>query len=170
MYTDKSITIGVLSDTHISEADRSFQAQVDCAFSSCDTIIHAGDLTNQAVLEVFGDKRVYAVHGNMCNSATKSMLPDSRIFSIDDYTFGLCHGHGIGYGMEESLVARFSDVDCIIYGHTHHPLNHRFGSVLFVNPGSFRGTGRYGSPGTYALLTIDTEGLSAAIHSLPQEL
>jgi len=169
MVNSGSKTIGVLSDTHLSSVDNDFKTQVKYAFLGCDTIIHAGDLTSKAVLDVFAGKEVYAVHGNMCSFATRTMLPDSITFSIDRYTFGLYHGDGIGYDMKTGLISFFGDVDCIIFGHTHRPLVQQFDSVLFVNPGTFRGTGRYGSPGTFAILTIDDKGLSADIHSLPQE-
>ncbi len=169
MKKDRPRSIGILSDTHLSRVDEEFKIQTDRAFSSCDAIIHAGDLTSSSILEVFGSRKVYAVHGNMCGYATRTVLPDSLNFNIDGYRFGLYHGDGIGYDMETGLISRFGDADCIIFGHTHQPLVQRFDSVLLINPGTFRSTGRFGSPGTYALLTIDDRGLSAAIHSLPPE-
>lgn len=162
--------IGVLSDTHLQGADDNFKIQAKRAFSSCEAIIHAGDLTSKEILDVFGQTSVHAVHGNMCSFDTQNELPTSLEFTIKGYRFGLCHGDTIGYDMETGLIARFSEADCIIFGHTHSPLVKRFDSVLLVNPGSFRSTGRYGSPGTYALLTIDQRGLSAAIHTLPAEI
>ncbi len=161
-------TIGVLSDTHLASVDNHYRSQTAYAFSGCAAIIHAGDLTNKAVLDVFAGKKIYAVHGNMCSFATRTALPDSLTFTIDGYKFGLDHGDGVGYDLETGLISRFGDVDCIIFGHTHRPLVQRFDSVLFVNPGTFRGTGRYGSGGTYGILTIDENRLSAEIHYLPQ--
>ena len=168
--TEKRYTrIGVLSDTHLSEVNENFISHVDAAFSECSAVIHAGDLTSRAILEIFGDRPVYAVHGNMCGYETRSVLPDSLEFTIEGYRFGLYHGDGIGYDRETELISRFGEADCIIFGHTHRPLVQQFGSVLLVNPGTFRSTGRYGSSGTFAILTIDDAGLSAAIHSLPLE-
>ena len=161
--------VGVLSDTHLSRVDARFVKQVDQAFSDCGTVIHAGDLTSKAILEVFGDRQLYAVHGNMCGYKTRSALPEALEFTIDGHRFGLYHGDGIGYDWESELISRFGEADCIIYGHTHRPLVQKFGPVLLVNPGTFRSTGRYGSKGTYAILTIDDTGLSAAIHTLPPE-
>ena len=170
MKNSRSRTIGVLSDTHLYELDDRFRNQAIHAFSSCDAIIHAGDLTNKDILDVFRDKQLYAVHGNMCGFKTRTSLPESLEFTIDDYRFGLYHGDGIGYDMETGLISRFAEADCIVFGHTHQPLVHKFNSVLLVNPGTFRGTGRYGSSGTYAIMTIDERGLSAAIHTLPPDL
>ena len=166
--TEKRYThVGVLSDTHLSEVNANFVTHVDTAFSDCSAVIHAGDLTSRAILEIFGDRPVYAVHGNMCGYETRSALPESLAFSIGGYRFGLCHGDGIGYDRETELISRFAEADCIISGHTHRPLVQQFGSVLLVNPGTFRPTGRYTSSGTYAVLIIDDAGLSAAIHVLP---
>ncbi|MGI9536565.1 MAG: metallophosphoesterase family protein [Desulfocapsaceae bacterium] len=169
MKNSGSKTIGVLSDTHLYELDDTFRNHAVLAFSGCEAIIHAGDLTSRDILDVFRDKEVYAVHGNMCGFKTRASLPESLEFTIEDYRFGLYHGDGIGYDIETGLISRFGEVDCIVSGHTHRPLVHKFNSVLLVNPGTFRGTGRYGSSGTYAILTIDEGGLSAAIHTLPPE-
>lgn len=168
MKSTGSKIIGVLSDTHLSHIDDQFKNLAQSAFSNCDAIVHAGDLTNREILDVFGDKELFAVHGNMCSFTTRTVLPESRTFSVDGYEFGLYHGDGLGYDLETGLIARFGDADCIIFGHTHHPLVQQFGSVLLVNPGTFRGTGRYGSGGTYAIITVDGKGLKAAIHSLKQ--
>ena len=169
MKNSRSKTIGVLSDTHLYELDDTFRSQAALAFSACDAMIHAGDLTTKNILDVFTGKELYAVHGNMCGFETRASLPESLEFTLGGYRFGLYHGDGIGYDMETELISRFGEADCIIFGHTHRPLVHNFDSVLFVNPGTFRGTGRYGSSGTYAILTIDERGLSAAIHTLPSK-
>ncbi len=166
MNNDRSI-IGILSDTHRSRLDDEFQSQVDHAFSDCNAIVHAGDLTSRSVLDVFGDRPVYAVHGNMCGYDTQAALPDTLIFSIDGHRIGLNHGDRTGYDIEAGLMALFPEADCIIYGHTHRPAVQRFGSILMINPGTFRSTGRYGSRGTYAILSIDGADLSAKIHTLP---
>ena len=169
MTAHRTTRVGVLSDTHLSKVDGNFVTHIDIAFSECEALIHAGDLTNRAILDVFGDRPVYAVHGNMCGFDTRTSLPESLEFVIAGYRFGLYHGDGIGYDRETELISRFAEADCIISGHTHRPSVQRFGPVLLVNPGTFRGTGRYGSPGTYAILTLETGGLAATIHSLPPE-
>lgn len=159
--------IGILSDTHISKCSEVFRQQVDVAFGDCQTIIHAGDLTNLGVLEVFSGKAVYAVHGNMCNYNTRNNLPESRVINLNGHSIAIFHGNGIWTNVEDRLLERFSEVDCIIYGHTHNAVKHVTAGILFINPGSFMGTSRYGSPGTYAILEVDEKRLSAAIHTLP---
>lgn len=122
-----------------------------------------------SVLQAFSDKTLIAVHGNMCSLAVKKQFPASQVVTFDGYVIAACHGAGLHGNIEELLFDRFHEADCIIYGHTHRPVSHRFGTTLFVNPGSFSGTGRYGAPGTYALLETGVNQLEATIHTLPEQ-
>jgi putative phosphoesterase len=161
-----TIKAGILSDTHLSSADDEFIRLTKQCFADCEVIIHAGDLTSIAVLDAFAGKLVYAVHGNMCDVGSFLGLPRQTTFQLDRFTIGLVHGSGLGLDIEQQLWSLFSDVDCMIYGHTHRPVCHRRGGVLIINPGIFRSTGPYGSPGTYAILEASRE-LRAAIHQVP---
>ncbi|WP_073374781.1 metallophosphoesterase family protein [Desulfofustis glycolicus] len=156
--------IGILSDTHRTSCDPAFTLAVMTAFQGCDTIAHAGDVTDARILAAFHGKRVYAVHGNMCTPSTRSLLPESLSFSVGGYLIALCHGHRADHDRAGYLLGRFPEADAIIFGHTHQPVIQNFGSTLLINPGSFRSTGRYGSPGNYALLTITETGLHAELH------
>lgn len=161
------ITIGILSDTHLSRCEASFVNTVKNVFDRCKVIIHAGDMTDLSLLEAFDDKEVYAIHGNMCNDKTRSVLPEHRTVTVGGYTIGICHGAGPRHNIEDRMFDLFPLADCIVYGHTHQAVCHHIGSTLLINPGSFRATGRYGAPGTYALLTITADGLRATLHELP---
>ena len=160
--------IGILSDTHLNRPDELFVAQVKACFSDIPVIIHAGDLTSSSILKVFGDKEVYAVHGNMCDHSSRATLPPSRILKIDRFELVVVHGYGFGYAdIEDHLYNEFGTADCIIYGHTHSPACHSIGDVLMINPGSFGSTGRFGSPGTYAILEVGQK-LSGKIMNVPE--
>lgn len=160
------IRVGILSDTHLQSITETFQNDCLRAFSGCDTIIHAGDLTETAILDVFRGKNVQAVHGNMCNLSTKQALPALHTFTIGGYLFGLTHGAGPRHNIEDRVYNLFPEADCIVFGHTHQPVVRRVGTTLLINPGSFLGTGRYGAPGTYCIVTIDSGKLEARIHDL----
>ena len=163
-------TIGIISDTHRSYCNKAFRSNLELAFGNCEVLIHAGDITEMSVLEAFVGWELIAVHGNMCSRAVQDYLPESRVFSLDDFSFALCHGAGLIGAIEERLFEQFPDVDCIIYGHTHRPATVYIGAVLCVNPGSFAGTGRHGAVGTYAILETSETGIEAEIHALPQTL
>lgn len=160
-------SIGILSDTHLRRPDHHFSTLCAQTFGHCDAIVHGGDLTDQSILSVFGEKKVYAVHGNMCSTETRKILPEKKQITIAGYNIGICHGAGPRHNIEERVFEMFPDADCIIYGHTHIPVCHYFGKTLLINPGSFQATGRYGSPGSYAILQLDEKGLQGSLYNLP---
>jgi uncharacterized protein len=106
------------------------------------------------------------VHGNMCNLAAQTRNPSKLLFTLGRHTIGLAHGAGLGPDIETTLWNLFPEADCLIYGHTHQPVCRRYGSVLMLNPGSFQSTGRYGAPGSYAILEAGDE-LRGQLFSLP---
>lgn len=159
--------IGILSDTHLNSPSPAFRQQVSLCFADCPVIIHAGDLTDISILEAFKGKEVHAVHGNMCLPSSSRTLPRETMVEIDGYRFGISHGREYRHNVEENLIHHFPEVDCIVSGHTHRPVCRRLFDVLFVNPGSFTATGRYGAPGTFAI--IDTkDGLRGKIYEVPR--
>jgi putative phosphoesterase len=152
-----STRIGILSDTHLPGFSELFEARAQACFSDTEMIFHAGDLTDPGILEAFKDKQVFAVHGNMCAQASKQELPAILKITIKGFEIILTHGNGYGYGyhdIEDRLFNEFTEADCIVYGHTHAPVCHLVGHILFINPGSFN---LAGSRGTYAILEIDKE-------------
>ncbi len=163
------IKIGILSDTHLGLANKSFIKQVAACFTDCEIIIHAGDLTNISILQAFAGKEVHAVHGNMCDASSYHNLPKTKIMQVAGFSIAITHGHIAGYNqdIEDFLIAEFNVPDCVIYGHTHKAVCHMAGPVLVVNPGSFCGSGRYGASGTYAILEVG-KSLSGTIKQLTQ--
>ncbi|MDD2465313.1 MAG: metallophosphoesterase family protein [Desulfobulbus sp.] len=159
------IKAGILSDTHLVRADSRFKKQVRHCFRGCDIIIHAGDLTNPSILEVFDEIEVVAVHGNMCGEPARALYPARQLFPFGRFTIGLTHGADLGLDIENALFTLFPEANCMIYGHTHRPSIQHYGNVLMLNPGSFQTTGRYGAPGTYAILEAG-DLLKASIHEI----
>jgi putative phosphoesterase len=151
------ITIGVLSDTHLIESNKWFREKAGRSFADTDMILHAGDLTSLSVLEVFAGKTIHAVHGNMCGPKTREALPASKIITVENFRLALIHGAGYMHSIEERLFDIFAPIDCIVYGHTHKPVCHRYGPTLMVNPGSFTSTG------TYGIIRIDRGSMEARI-------
>ena len=136
MMDKKKVKIGVLSDTHISGFDENLKKIVDEYFSDVDLIFHAGDLVDLSVLTLFGDKKVRAVCGNMDNQRVRGELPEQLLMNIGGFKIGLIHGWGSPEGMERKLMDRLGKLDCIVFGHTHYPVNRTIDGVYFFNPGS----------------------------------
>lgn len=162
------VSLGIISDTHLQGPNSIFEKQCAALFSSCEMILHAGDLVDISILSVFHPKEIHAVCGNSCNRITRMSLPEEKVIIVEGYTIALTHGTGPRHNIEERVYAKFPDAACIIFGHTHRPVCHKFGQTLMINPGSFQSTGKYGSPGTYAILQIDDRGLSARIHTVSE--
>ncbi len=153
---------GIISDTHLVDITPEFRMVCEKNFADCDVIIHAGDITNMAILDVFAPKTVHAVHGNMCHGAARKLLPEKKEFKLGQFNFGLIHGNQCGMDIEESLWHIFPEADCVIYGHTHRAVCHIQGGRLVINPGAFKASGRFGAGPTYAVVDIN-EQLSGKI-------
>jgi putative phosphoesterase len=153
---DTKIKIGVISDTHLAGADERLKKIIAEHFSDVNLILHAGDLVNLSVLDMFEDKEVKAVCGNMDYPSVKENLPEQLIFEIKGFKFGLIHGWGAPWGMEKKLLERLGKLDCIVYGHTHKPANHKIDDVLFFNPGSAVDR-RFSASRTIGILEIDKD-------------
>ncbi len=112
---NKTIKAGILSDTHLNGPNRDFIDAAHHCFADCEVIIHAGDLTDISILDIFPGKTVYAVHGNCCGRATRTALQRERTFQLGDFTIGLTHGDRLGRyaaNIESGLWNVFPEADC----------------------------------------------------------
>jgi len=165
----KPIKIGILSDTHLTGITSEFREKVKRCFSEVDMILHAGDLTSPNILTALsGLGKVHAVHGNMCDADSRRLLPRRLELDINGFQIGLIHQcAGRARDFEAELLDEFGPIDCIVYGHTHRPVCHRLGETLIINPGAFMSSGRFGAPGTYAILQAGRK-LEAGIYEVPR--
>jgi putative phosphoesterase len=131
--------IGVISDTHLKDVNSDLIDIYRDYFSSVDMIIHAGDLVSVKIADFLSQKPIHVVQGNMDSSDIKERFPQKKIIEINGFRLGLMHGWGSPFGIEKRLRSEFSDVDVIIYGHSHQPANHIDKGILFFNPGTAMG-------------------------------
>ncbi|MBI3361937.1 MAG: metallophosphoesterase family protein [Chloroflexi bacterium] len=145
------IALGVVADTHIPERMKALPPEVHDVFRGVTAILHAGDVSTQPVLdELETIAPVYAVAGNRDFLLG---LPSDLVLEFGGVRIGMTHGHGgwrtylvekvvyhaAGYhlGRYTRLArARFSDVQAIVFGHIHRPVNQLEDGVLMFNPGS----------------------------------
>lgn len=126
--------IGVISDTHLAGYSEALKQAIDLHFADVDLVLHAGDITSLSVLDMFGDREVKAVRGNM--DYLETGLPQKLEFTLRGIRFGLMHGWGNPYGLRERLRKEFGEIDCLVYGHTHQAFNETQNGVLYFNPGA----------------------------------
>ena len=151
--------ICVISDTHANDLG-DLPDRISEALSGVDLIIHAGDYTSKNLLNQlrdFGDFK--GVHGNMDSKELKEELPAEEILEIEGFRIGITHPSegGSPIGLETRVATKLgADLDLIIYGHTHKPVNKKIGDVIYFNPGSAAGVfpARYC---TYGVLRIEDE-------------
>ncbi len=129
--------IGVISDTHIPVAAKSMPKKVFSLLAGVELILHAGDILQLRVIEELSEvAEIKAVRGNMDYPEILKKLPAQRIIQVEKFRIALVHGWGPPQGLISRLKQEFSDVDCIVYGHTHVAAINRDDNVLFFNPGS----------------------------------
>jgi uncharacterized protein len=154
--------IGILSDTHLTRVTPAFKHLLKTHFKDVDLILHAGDIVGLPVYEFLQSLGVEAVLGNMDEGNLRTLLPAKRNLTFGDHKIGLIHGWGSAHGLEERLLSEFNDINCLVYGHSHKPANHRSEGVLLFNPGSASGIGFFGKP-TLGFLHIDDAGIKGEI-------
>lgn len=145
--------LGVIADTHISKdnVDENryildnrlnpdfLYEMVDPYFRGVDGIIHAGDITDLSVISVLGKfGNVYAVAGNMDSKAVFNEFGNKRILVFGKFRIGVMHGWGGPEDLSSRIRQEFrgDNVDCIVFGHSHHPYDRVEDGVLMFNPGS----------------------------------
>jgi putative phosphoesterase len=151
--------VAVLADTHWKGTDAVPQ-RVLKLLNDVDVVIHAGDVKCEHVLADLGpsDRTVLAVRGNNFERDL-SDLPDVRVENLNGFRVGIAHDIG-SVGPFAHHVKKPEDlfgeqVDCVIFGQTHHPFFDVFHGVPFINPGSATDQDHSGAPGTVALLDIN---------------
>lgn len=116
--------IAILSDTHglLREEVRARLAVADC-------IIHAGDIDNSLIyheMERLGE--IYVVRGNNDKNWAEN-LPESITVTIEGVCFFIVHN-------KKDVPEDLSNIDVVIYGHSHKYSQEMIDGVLFLNPGS----------------------------------
>ncbi len=134
--------IGVISDTHVRQFSELPQNLVQ-ALSQVDLILHAGDVVAMDVIRGLESLApVKGVYGNMDLAEIRTVFPQKEVLDIEGKKIAIVHGSGGPWDLAERVGQLFTNVDAIIFGHSHRALNKVSGSVLYFNPG--RASDSYG--------------------------
>ncbi len=145
--------IGVISDTHLTTPSgvvstvkrkirntrslEDLRTLVGQYFQDVERIIHAGDFVEAEVFEMLRELApVEAVQGNMDTAKIRGQFPAKKVLNIEGFTIAVTHGSGAPQGIIDRIKPLFTDVDVIVFGHTHQPFNEKRDGILFFNPGS----------------------------------
>ncbi|MFC1884641.1 metallophosphoesterase family protein [Thermodesulfobacteriota bacterium] len=131
--------IGVLSDTHLYRVSAELKEIYSKYLLDTDLVLHAGDIVSLEVVEFLKSKHFQGVSGNMDPLEVKAILPNKKIVRAGKFRIGLIHGWGSSEGLEKRVLGEFTDVDIIVYGHSHRAFNRKKEGVLLFNPGTATG-------------------------------
>ncbi len=127
----------VLADTHLDGSRLNLPEAVEKLIPEIDAILHAGDFTSFEFYKYLESRAtVYAVYGNMDRREISTRLPQKRILKFDDISIGLVHSNGSPVQAIQNARQAFNDVNIIVFGHSHQPMNETRDGVLMFNPGS----------------------------------
>lgn len=137
----KSYQAAVISDTH-----GVLRNEVVKIIEGCDVVLHGGDFDCKKVydeLEKLG--KLYAVRGNN-DGGLSDVLPPFLDFMLYGLHFYMVHD-------KKDLPKELSDIDVMIYGHSHKYEERHENGRLVLNPGGC-GRERFRLPLTMAVLDI----------------
>jgi uncharacterized protein len=176
--------IGLISDTHIPEAQEELWPQVFEAFAGVDAILHGGDIHDLVVLDQLGGiAPLWAARGNgEDGSGGRPIQPDhprlreAWLLEFEGLKVGLTHDVPIPeypphMTVERAMMRYFgtTDVDVLVYGDTHVEAIDTIGKTLCVNPGSPTFPHNYNTQlGTIGFLEISDGKAEATIWQLTE--
>ena len=145
--------IGIISDTHIGKNDENILENVSKHFKGVDLILHAGDVTQQKVLDELSTiSPVIAVKGN----ADTLDLNPTEIILVNNFKIALNHGVGLSDDFDKLYdFGKEQKADIVITGHTHKPHFKFKDNICLINPGSLNRP--IDSKSSIAILNIDKE-------------
>lgn len=157
--------IVVVSDTHMPRMAKALPTRLRQELDDAELIIHAGDWTS---LQVYTDLSRYAkvvgVAGNNDGEAIIKKFGYQKIITCGTKRIGVVHGHlpHPKKTAQQNAAHAFSasDVDVIVFGHSHIPLLKQHDGTLLFNPGS--PTAKRRQPQySFGILTIGEELIRA---------
>jgi putative phosphoesterase len=133
----------VLADTHTaragsSEPVRPLPQSAWPYIETADRILHAGDVTDPALLdELQSFAPVTVVTGN-CDATDVLHWGASETTEVElaGVRIAMTHDSGLSKGRRDRMSKRFPEARVVIFGHSHIPFNEDSGGLLLFNPGS----------------------------------
>jgi putative phosphoesterase len=156
MPAAKTITVGVISDTH-----GLLRPQAIAALQGSDMIIHAGDVGNPDIVKALvGIAPTHVVRGNVDTGDWAASLPITELVEVGERLFHVLHEIS-----QLDLDPADAGFAAVVYGHSHQPSIETRQGVLFLNPGS-AGPRRFKLPITVARVAVSGQHMRPEIVEL----
>lgn len=116
--------LAILSDTH-----GLLRPQVVERLKTADAILHGGDINRQDIVDQLEQYApLYVVRGNNDKQWAEA-IPHHLSVTLDGVTFYMVHN-------KKEVPADLTDVDVVVFGHSHKYVQEEKDGVLWLNPGS----------------------------------
>ena len=155
--------IGLLSDTHVPEAEKELPPEVREAFQGVDLILHAGDIYIPSVLDdLQGVAPVLAARGDddYGSTLTDERVKEKHVLELEGQTLWLVHQRPYylmsPWWQDKVSSRQDSSPDIVVFGHEHRTDVQRVDGILFVNPGSPTFLNYLRGLGTIGILDINS--------------
>ena len=148
------VKVVILSDTH-----GLLRPEVIEQLRGTDAIIHGGDINRQDIVDTLRSYApLYIVRGNN-DKEWAADIPHNLRFELGGVQFFMVHN-------KKEIPKDLTDVDVIVFGHSHKYFQEEKDGVLWLNPGSC-GKRRFDQEITYAVMTIEDGRYSVEKQNLP---
>ena len=113
----------IIADTHVPKRARLLPPEVWEEAEAADVVVHAGDWVNVELLDELEHRtqRLIGVYGNNDGADLRARLPEIARADIEGIRFAVIHETGAATNREKRMDAMFSDVDVLVFGHSHIP-------------------------------------------------
>ena len=153
---EKSIVIGVISDTH-----GLLRPEAIDALRGSEHIIHAGDIGAPEILdELAAIAPVTAIRGNVDKGAWARRLPETEAVELSGISIYVLHDLA-----QLDLKPEAAGFKVVVSGHSHVPKQETHGGVLYFNPGS-AGPRRFKLPVCVGRLVVQGGGVRGEIMAI----
>ena len=146
--------LGIISDTH-----GYLDPRVAPLLKGVDHILHAGDIgKNNIIPQLSSIAPVTAVRGNNDREPPESDYPEEVTLDLEGCRIYLTHQVKVPKSPASRLLKPYLDANLqiVISGHSHIPLQKQIQNILFFNPGS-AGKPRFKTTPSLGLLQL-TDG------------
>ena len=148
--------IAILSDTHGLLRPRVLEF-----LKTADVILHGGDINRQSIVDELRQYApLYVVRGNNDKEWAEG-LPHHLTVTLGGLRFFMVHN-------KKELPADLSDVDVVVFGHSHRYLQEEKNGVLWLNPGSC-GPRRFHQEITLMMADVEDGQITVEKITIPHE-
>ena len=148
--------IAILSDTHGLLRPRVLEF-----LKTADVILHGGDINRQSIVDELRQYApLYVVRGNNDKEWAEG-LPHHLTVTLGGLRFFMVHN-------KKELPADLSDVDVVVFGHSHRYLQEEKNGVLWLNPGSC-GPRRFHQEITLMMADVEDGKITVEKITIPHE-